>query len=257
MSAELLPLILNAGTAILSVSAAGFFVAGVANIKQRQQKSARGLQGFLFGKLNIEGPSEPTIRTLRPRRLIEDAVLTQTAADIGVADLEVLLRSFISAAHKPPHLFGINKGGSLVANHIAHRLNLHEKYLVKCDFRPEFEKMYCEEREQDQVDNIFILDDVVRTGKTINFVKRALIQKYPSSRIYTICLVYVANNENEFDLSAVDYCAWLATSKHIKMPWSSRSDTDVAPAFKDIAISQMVGNIQNSQPSDSENQPKK
>ncbi len=139
---------------------------------------------------------------------------------------------------------GVNKGGSLVANFLAHRLDLHEKYLIKCDFRTkDYEKLYCEDR--DVVGDIVVIDDVVRSGYTVARVKAYLTEKYPESAVFVVCLVLVDQSTGtEAAKGAVDYHAWYATSRHVKMPWSHRGDSLIpSDFFNDHEIDQLVGQI--------------
>lgn len=248
MSAEATLFFLNAVSALLIGVTILFLTLGFRNVSrsvgvpQANSTSSEQLQHRLRGLLRFERSRKDFLPVLHPRRLVDDDQLSSTAADVGVADLEVLLRAIIKASGDTPHLVGVNKGGSLVANFLAHRLDLHEKYLIKCDFRTkDYEKLYCEDR--DDVSDIVVIDDVVRTGYTISRVKSFLTTKYPRSTVFVVCLVLVDQPSGKAGGEvAVDYHAWYAKSRHVKMPWSHGGESLVpSDFFNDREIDQIVG----------------
>lgn len=263
MSLEALPVLLNLASSLLAGSTAVFVALGVRNLKRTHDRTSRNddsskdlpaigeeLRVKLSSQLRLESKSTQYLPVLRPKRLVDDAQLSPAAADIGVADLEILLRGLIKATHRTPFLVGVNKGGALVANFLAHRLSMHEKYLVKCDFRTDYGKLFCEDRPI--LGDIVIIDDVVRTGRTISTVRQHFKTKYPDSAIFALCLVYVHSEVQEnLDASIIDYHAWFATSPHISMPWSSRAEADPNAFFDDVEIGQLVGQIESSEVIDS------
>jgi hypoxanthine phosphoribosyltransferase len=154
------------------------------------------------------------------KRLIPGDELTSPAAEIGIANIEYLLSEIENSEKAKPYLFGINKGGAFIANYLAHRINLHEKYLVKCDYRADIEKIYCERR--DVSGPIVIIDDVARTGKTIHAVKSYLSEIYSESKIFTIVLVASCGNKQsrKKTFKEIDYSPWFTYSRKVTLPWS-------------------------------------
>jgi pyrimidine operon attenuation protein/uracil phosphoribosyltransferase len=261
---NVLSILLEIFAASFAAAAVVFTLLGVRNIRKAQKllhpisdnavpAIGEGLLAALHQQVKIEQESSMRIPVLKQRRLVGDRLLTQAAADIGVADLEILLSTLRKVSGHTPYLVGVNKGGSLVANFLAHRLGLHEKYLIKCDYRPDYEKLYCENRPIAN-GHIVIIDDVVRTGKTITSVKQYFVDTYPNASVFSLCLVCVYTNEPEAPPNPVDYCAWIAKSENIEMPWSGNAfrvatDAVVEPKsfiFNDHEIDQIVGQSQQS-----------
>lgn len=181
---------------------------------------------------------------LYPKPLMGGRVLTQTASHIAMSNIEYLTK-VISTHHKSsrPYLFGINKGGSLIANYVAHRLGLHENYLVKCDWDPLTKRENFEDKEVDGP--IIILDDVSRSGRTLDTVRKILESKYPEASIYCMVLVVTRADDvtaysSQFTTS-VNYAAWYTAESHIQLPWSlvSEDGLNVAEYFEDEEMDQV------------------
>jgi hypoxanthine phosphoribosyltransferase len=241
--------LLNLASTVLAGSTAILVALGVRNLRKSDSERivsngspavSDALRSALKGQLRLSSRPTPHLPILTPRRLVDDDRLTQAAADIGVADLEILLRALMKATSRTPHLVGVNKGGALVANFLAHRLALHEKFLIKCDFRADLNKVYCEERPE--LHDVVLIDDVVRTGHTISRVKNYFSEKHPRSNVFSVCLVYVQNTQQSQTTSVkIDYHAWFATSRHIMLPWSHRPDHESKTLFDDKEINQILG----------------
>lgn len=75
-------------------------------------------------------------KELQPTLLIEGSHLSSTAASIGFSNLELVTREIIEKyKDSQPYLFGVNRGGGLIANLLSQRLGLEQKHLVRCDYR--------------------------------------------------------------------------------------------------------------------------
>jgi hypoxanthine phosphoribosyltransferase len=185
---------------------------------------------------------------MRPSILVDGARLSSAAASIGFSSLEIVIQQ-LQQAHEGqnPYLFGVNRGGGLLANLLSDRLNLDQKYLVRCDYRPKWKKVICEHRPD--VGFAIIIDDAVRTGQTLAAVKSKLTEIYPNAKIFVLALVMSSfeseseetQHEKLFDL--VDYYPWITYQKHIMLPWSN-SDTEDSNNFIDEdGVNQLVGRL--------------
>lgn len=187
---------------------------------------------------------------LKTRELVSGGALTTTAAEIGLANIEYILNGIIKNERETPYLFGINKGGAFLANYLAHRIGLHEKYLVKCDYRREYDKIYCEERETDGT--IVIIDDVTRTGKTLRKVKDYLQNRHPKSNIFSIVLVMSCKEKQDYNdaYEVVDYSPWITSHQTVSLPWSKNSSDllDSEEYFSDVEMDQIVGRLKYDNP---------
>ncbi len=178
--------------------------------------------------------------------LYHDNTITSSAAEFGLASIEVALRSIAKNYDTPPHLFGINRGGAFLVSYLAHRLDIHEKFLVKYDYRVDYEKKIYEERKINGP--VVIIDDVSRTGKTIKVVKEHLAEKYPDSEIYTLTLARVVNDFSSHKLSInfdiIDYSPLITRDKDVTLPWSSKekdAELIVDDFFSDVEMDQVSG----------------
>lgn len=183
-------------------------------------------------------------RDLVTRSLTPDSELTHSASEIGLANIEYLLKQIIGDDEDPVHLFGINKGGALIANFLLHRIGLHQKYLVKCDYREDLDKIYCEDRKI--TGSIVIIDDVVRSGNTLQYVEKYIREQYPDSNVYTVVLIAVVNEgEEEKVFELVDYAPWITSNSAITLPWSRDSVAEASEKtyFNDKEMDQIVGRI--------------
>ena len=186
-------------------------------------------------------------RDLRIRRLVPGNELTMLAAELGLANIEYILSGIVKNKKKTPYLFGINKGGAFLANYLAHRLELDQKYLVKCDYNIEYDKIYCENRDIDSP--IVIIDDVVRTGRTIEKIREYLGSQYPASKIYSIALVVSCEKKLDHEklFEFIDYSPWVSNFSKVTLPWSkvTVSDNESGMYFNDKEMDQVVGRIGN------------
>jgi hypoxanthine phosphoribosyltransferase len=181
---------------------------------------------------------------LETRELTHGGELSHTAAEIGMAYIEFLLKRITATQKATPHLFGMNKGGAFLANYLAHRMNLDQKYLVKFDIT-KFEKIMCENREVNGP--IVIIDDVTRTGSTLKSAKEYLKNKYPKSKVYTFVLVSVRSEVDENTSALVDYAPWFTKSSKVTLPWSkNRTDDAILTEeyFSDLEMDQIAGRLE-------------
>ncbi|WLQ11326.1 hypothetical protein O5O45_16395 [Hahella aquimaris] len=181
---------------------------------------------------------------LKPRPLVNGNKLSNTAAEIGLANIEFVLRGIRKNEGVTPYIFGINKGGNFLAAYLAHRLDLHEKYLVKCDFRSDYRKIYCEGRACMDAP-IVLIDDVSRTGNTIKEVNNYILSIYPGVKIYKFVLVVATEYKslNEFP-DYIDYAPWFSTERSVQFPWSSKSEDSLSYSyFDDLEMDQVVGRL--------------
>lgn len=168
--------------------------------------------------------------------------LTSTAASLGFANLELIARQIMENSSEPPYLYGVNRGGSLLANLLSQRLGLSQKHLVRCDYRRDWDRVICEPRPG--VRRIIVIDDVVRTGDTIRRVKEYLLQLNPNAVIHSIALVVVAPDENEGSArEVIDYAAWISPFRGIGLPWSNSEEEDPRDYFDEEGMEQIVGRL--------------
>ncbi|MBX9896282.1 MAG: phosphoribosyltransferase [Nitrosomonas sp.] len=162
--------------------------------------------------------NSPELIAMRPK---SDYELTSIESKIGIGKIEHLLSRLMKNENVQPYLFAVNMGGASTAYKLAHKMNLSEKYLVKCDYNISLDKIYCETRKIVR-GMIVIIDDLVKTGKTLSKIKKFVQEEYPNLSIYCIALV-VTDNKDISEI--VDYAPWISKNPDIKLPWNWDGET--------------------------------
>lgn len=154
------------------------------------------------------------------RKLSSSNELTENEAREGLSKIEYIISVIKNSSNHSPHLIGINKGGGFLASYFSHRLDLHEKYIMKCDYRIDLKKIICEPRPR--IDGaLVIIDDIVKTGTTVSAVKDYLSITYPNTAIFTLVLVVSEAAQEKFPANSLfDFVSWVSCNKEISMPWS-------------------------------------
>ncbi|MDG9667696.1 phosphoribosyltransferase [Hahella sp. CR1] len=233
--------IFYAFSALLSVSSIVFLLLGLRFRRTSLNEKCHNKKYYSRVNNIIESTDE-----LLTRKLTPNETLTHSAAEIGIGNIEYLLKNILTSENSKPYLFGINKGGALIANYLSHRMALHEKFLVKCDYRPDIDKIYCEKR--DISGPIVIIDDVTRSGTTLFKVKEHIKSVYPDNPIYCFVLVVVDSNLNGDTITnLVDYAPWITENKTISLPWSGTTSENIKidDYFDDTEMDQIIGRIKN------------
>jgi phosphoribosylpyrophosphate synthetase len=104
--------------------------------------------------------------------------LSNGASEIGLRNIEYIISAIRGDFNLDLHIVGINKGGNFLSTYFSHRLNLDEKYIIKCDYRVDYKKIKFAEERPEIEGALIIIDDVVRTGETILAVREYLSKKY-------------------------------------------------------------------------------
>lgn len=183
---------------------------------------------------------------LKTRTLTRDQILTTAAAEIGLANIEFILKGIAQKEKAAPYLFGINKGGNFVATYLGHRMHLHSSHIIKCVYSNAEPDVYCEDL--DIAGPIVLIDDVTRTGDTIVKVKDYLRDKYPDITVVSVVLVTTSLTPDMSDESTnvVDYSPWVSANPSIALPWSTaspESEIDASMYFNDLEMDQIVARV--------------
>lgn len=162
---------------------------------------------FLSEVCGLESPR--LVKKLYPQPLAKDNVLSKTAANTALAEVELVLRLCMQNRNsKNFRIIGINRGGVIVAEFLLKELGLSPNNLLSIPdsgHLPDFSGL-------DSCD-IYLLDDIIRTGETIRVVEDEISAASCECHFFKISLVSASED--------VDYCAWLSNNKKIEMPWAS------------------------------------
>ena len=182
---------------------------------------------------------------LKTRKLSHGEFLTTAAAEIGMANIEFLLKGIKKNEKSEPFLFGVNKGGQFLAAYLAKRMQLAENHIVDCVYGPDAQ-VVCEDR--DITGSIVLIDDVTRTGKTLNIVKNYLNKKYPNAMIVSFVLVTAVPDQEAVGAPAsiVDYSPWVTGHLTVSLPWSSPSEDKLNETdyFNELEMDQIVSRLE-------------
>lgn len=184
---------------------------------------------------------------LQPAVLVEGNHLSATATSIGFGNMELVAKRLLEAhADRDPYLFGINRGGSLLANLLSQRLNLHQKHIVRCDYRPEWNRVMCEPRPN--IELAIVIDDAVRSGETLRAVRKHLMELYPNAKLYALALVVSVEDDEEdknteklFHL--VDYYPWISAERKTSLPWTGKQSDDAATYIEEEGVNQALARV--------------
>lgn len=186
---------------------------------------------------------------LHPTVLIEGTRLSPTAASLGFGNIELVTQRLISTLPgRIPYFFGVNRGGGIIASLLTQRLGLHQKHLLKCDYNPEYRKLFCEERPD--VSLAIIVDDAVRSGNTLRAVRKHIQESYPDALIYVLALVVSANGNSLrpggdhaklFDL--VDYYPWISFNPKTALPWTGNASNVPTEYIDEEGVNQIIGRL--------------
>lgn len=187
-------------------------------------------------------------KELQPTLLIEGTHLSSTAASIGFSNLELVTRKIMAKFEDhQPYLFGVNRGGGLIANLLSQRLGLDQKHLVRCDYRPDWKRVLCEPRRG--VTLAIVIDDAVRTGETLKAIKHELAETYPDARIFVLALVVSIDETSGSEeitkklFSLVDYYSWISKQRQTSLPWTGKQSDDAADYIEEEGVNQILARL--------------
>lgn len=157
-----------------------------------------------------------------PRSLIEahevqsDGVLPTSSTVIGAVSLEVFARKC-----KPTGIIGVNRGGWLLSTYLAHRLNIDRENLFRFDAEPgiltDNEDILNSFGNNYNQPNILLVDDISRTGKSIEKALIYVRERFPSC-IPSVAVLVVCGRKTDKN---VEYNPYWTQHLDIQLPWSS------------------------------------
>jgi hypoxanthine phosphoribosyltransferase len=164
---------------------------------------------------------------IEPRTIIEakqvesDGVLPASSTIIGVISLEVFARR-----HDPKYIIGVNRGGWLLSTYLAHRLDIGRSNLLRFD--ADRDEIIDNTDLLDSIPhtrkktNILLVDDISRTGNSIDKCIDFLEKKSPSFNISVAVLVVCdRKTDNKKTDKNINYYPYWTQYKDIQLPWSS------------------------------------
>jgi hypoxanthine phosphoribosyltransferase len=158
--------------------------------------------------------------------------LSRAASDLGFAELELYLQGLAASNPGPVCLLGVNRGGYLLAKLLWERRGGYPRSLVKCDYHPDSGKLRLQGEIPPELSSFVIIDDVVRTGRTMSAVRTYLRDRYPSVKHYAIALAAVSAGYRGTGIPYdIDFCIWISRNPALKFPWSDAADKEPNPAL--------------------------
>jgi hypothetical protein len=132
-------------------------------------------------------------------------------------------------------LVGINRGGSAIATYIMESLNISRDHLLLYEYLVNFEMPVAGGRPRlPSVDVIFLVDDIVRTGRTLVHVRKQFEAEYPKASVYATtlnvreeALALKTGSGDTPEHQLVDYAPVVGYVSHDDLPWNVGLSRDV------------------------------
>ena len=143
-----------------------------------------------------------------------DGVLPVSSALLGVISLEIFARK---QKPKYKYIIGVNRGGWLLSTYLAHRLDIDRDHLLKFDSA---KNTIAEILEDIKIksDNILLVDDISRTGRSIEIAIEFLKKQFPDCKITTAVLAICNKNS---DREYINFYPYYTYYPDVQLPWSS------------------------------------
>jgi hypoxanthine phosphoribosyltransferase len=195
------------------------------------------------GIISLHADNAVEMHEIVTARLPPGERLSRVAAALGFAALEKYLKrlTLTNAC-----FFGVNRGGHLLAKLLAERAGLNSDYLIKCTYRSEIGEVSLDADIPLDATTFIIVDDVVRTGKTMAAVRAYLRDCNSAAKQYAIALAAVSPDYQGRGVPYdIDYCLWISQDANLKFPWSDTSkqepDPDPSHYIDNIGVNQVGG----------------
>ncbi len=164
-------------------------------------------------------PGGPLVPGREGPELIDDKKLSPAKAIQGLNAL-----SDYAAQAGIEKIIGINRGGILVGAYVALRLRIKNKDLLRCsvplprDIPVQDGGDNCSFTAEDLKGKILVVDDVCRTGKTLEKAMSFLGQKIGKDFVKVATLVSTIDDDGP-GYDRVNYYAFATQAREILMPW--------------------------------------
>jgi hypoxanthine phosphoribosyltransferase len=215
-----LSLILIASVGITSLT---YIYVSSINIKNKDGKGVSTEDSTTKSSEKSKNNIDPIkIKTIVEAKEVEsDGVLPASSTIIGVISLEYFARKY-----DPEYIVGVNRGGWLLSTYLAHRLDISRSKLLRFD--ADRDEIIDNTDSLDSIENtskkinILLVDDISRTGNSIDKCIDFLKKKSPSIDIFVEVLVVCdRQTDREKIENNIDYYPYWTQNKDIQLPWSS------------------------------------
>ena len=164
-------------------------------------------------------------------RLLSGNHLTRAAAAVGFAALEDFAQHRRQPVKGPTVLVGLNRGGYLLAQMLWERGHLQADGLLRCECNPHTRLLTFDPVVPSDVGSLILIDDVVRTGRTVGLVRGVLRRQFPNVPQSMFALTAVSESYQGGPLPyELDFCAWISRDPRLRFPWSGGAEHDPNPS---------------------------
>ena len=174
----------------------------IENYKKKSQKKTKS--DLAFNNFDL----------ISPKEVQSDGVLPVSSALVGVVSLEVFARK---NRPKYKYIIGVNRGGWLLSTYLAHRLDIDRDHLLRFDSAKDTIIDDLEDIKIKSYD-VLLVDDISRTGKSIEKAIKYLKNHFPDCKIKTAVLVICDKN---LDREYIDFYPYYTYYPDVQLPWSS------------------------------------
>jgi hypoxanthine phosphoribosyltransferase len=193
---------------MLSAVAFGFY----SHIKKEKEKDREAAKNRK--KNNITAIAKSIIESCQKVEPSDEGILAASSIFIGAVGLE-----FFAKKINPKYIIGVNRGGWLLSTYLAQRLEIGRDKLLRFKSGEDAEKgELLDQATLGKGESILLIDDISRTGNSLQIARDRLMEKFPGIELYIAVLVVCANNKMKSQITCHPY---YTTTPDIALPWSS------------------------------------
>jgi hypoxanthine phosphoribosyltransferase len=193
---------------LFSTVAFGFY----SHIKKEKEKDREVAKNRK--KNNITAIAKSIIKSCQKVEPSDEGILAASSIFIGAIGLE-----FFAKKINPKYIIGVNRGGWLLSTYLAQRLEIGRDKLLRFKSGEDAEKgELLDQATLIKGESILLIDDISRTGNSLQIARDRLMEKFPGIELYIAVLVVCANNKMKSQITCHPY---YTTTPDIALPWSS------------------------------------
>lgn len=162
-------------------------------------------------------PSPATTTPISPwPALLSEQFLSPQKATAGLDAI-----CAFASEQKVNKIIGVNRGGILAGAYVALKLKISDKNLLRCSAPLIDNPATCNLALEDLEGNILIIDDVCRTGKTLEKAKDKLVEKKPDINAKMVVIVSTEDVARRAESMGIEFYSYVTDRSDIRMPWHS------------------------------------
>jgi hypoxanthine phosphoribosyltransferase len=170
---------------------------------------------------NIKEKATAIINSHQKVEPSDDGILAASSIIIGVISLE-----FYAKQISPKYIVGVNRGGWLLSTYLAQRLEIDRNHLLRFNSDNAGE-LLDDVNSINKTDSILLIDDISRTGDSLEVANDYLKIRFPDNNISVAVLAVCAENKMKKKNQITCY-PYYTNTPDIALPWSSEERKKLA-----------------------------